>query len=65
MYDEGIYDDLPEYKWDASFDANDFAESIDYYNDQLFGWLREIICNKLDIPRRTTGCMFSLSLSLS
>ncbi|KAH0560095.1 hypothetical protein GP486_003388 [Trichoglossum hirsutum] len=42
VYDEEIYDDLPGYRWDASFDAAAFAETIDSYNDELFIWLREV-----------------------
>ncbi|KAI9760700.1 MAG: hypothetical protein M1840_002348 [Geoglossum simile] len=54
-YDSDMYDDLPEYRWDDSFDTQDFAAEIDVHNDELFGVLRENVCDRLHIPFHTSG----------
>jgi hypothetical protein len=54
-----MYDDLPEYHWGPSFDAQHFTVEIDAHNDELFEVLRENICDRLHIPFHTSGCMFT------
>lgn len=46
-YDEGSYDDLPTYKWNSYLKLDNFEESIDRYNDELFDRLKEAIRARL------------------
>ncbi len=55
-YDPESYDDLPTYSWDEDLDLDSFAKEIDLGNDNLFGFLRILICGKLGINVRQGGC---------
>ncbi|KAH0547746.1 hypothetical protein FGG08_000003 [Glutinoglossum americanum] len=55
VYDGDYYDDLPEYQWDAAFDARLFSRSIDDHNDELFDRLKVEICSRVNIRYSATG----------
>lgn len=38
---EGVYDDLPNFSWDAGFSVNKFKRDIDVYNEELYSGVLE------------------------
>ncbi len=56
VYDEDEYNDVPEYKWDNTFDALAFAREIEQHNNTLFENLKQGVCEQLQLPLQRTGC---------
>ncbi|KAI9876534.1 MAG: hypothetical protein M1830_006297 [Pleopsidium flavum] len=55
VYDGDEYDDVPEYKWDSTFDAGAFARQIERHNDTLFENLKHVVCQRLQLQFQRTG----------
>ena len=51
-----IGNELHSYVWDDEWDLDDFAQDIDRHNQDLFGYLQNAICEKLEIPIQRSGC---------
>lgn len=56
VYDPETYDDFPAYMWDARFDVDQFARTIEEYNADLWATVKVAICGKLGIPFQIGGC---------
>ena len=57
-YDLQEYNDAPDYQWQDSYDADNFAQDIDQYNDLFFRHLRRAVCHRIDplLDPRVGGC---------
>ncbi|KAG8527414.1 uncharacterized protein KY384_007566 [Bacidia gigantensis] len=55
-YDSDVYEDVPKYEWDASFEPRSYAEAIDDANNRvLWSNTKAAICNKLMIDLTWSG----------
>lgn len=55
-YDPRMYDDFPDYVWNEHFRIEQLESTIESSNNLLWEKVQTAICEKLEIPFRSTGC---------
>ena len=59
-YDPELYDDMPTYEWNETFNPDYFAREITMHNNNLWASVKGAISGKLGIPVQMSGCKFAV-----